>query len=189
MEKVAAGLGVVAWLVTRKRIPAPDHAWRVRADPLPAGIDTAAERDRWVATHGRLRSADTLEKVFLVGFVCLIFGEVLPGRQSTHGQLLIGIAAFVVVNSAISLWAARGARSLESMLAAFGVRVLMNVSLVLLGAWLLGLAGGRMNTANAVFLVMLLSLITLLDDRYRPVYEVRHRPRPRPERSDRIVST
>ncbi len=173
---VAVCLGAVAWSAARKRIPAPDWAWRIRADPLPAEIDTAEERDRWVATHGRLLSAGTVEKVFLVGFLCLIFGEVLPGRQSTHGQLFAGIAVFVVVNAAISLWVAHGSRSLESVLAAFGVRVLMNVSLVVLGEWLLGLVGGRLNTVNAVFLVTLLSLITLLDDRFRPVYQVRHRP-------------
>jgi hypothetical protein len=58
---------------------------------------------------------------------------------------------------------------------AFGVRVLINVGLVVLGGWLLRFGGGQVNRANALFFVLLLSLITLLDDRYRPVYQARFR--------------
>jgi hypothetical protein len=35
-----------------------------------------------------------------------------------------------------------------------------------------------LNTGNAIFFVLLLSLITLLDDRYRPVHEARFATRP-----------
>ena len=45
--------------------------------------------------------------------------------------------------------------------------------LVLLAEWLLGRVGGALNPGIALFSMLLLSLITLLDDRYRPVYQVR----------------
>ena len=35
---------------------------------------------------------------------------------------------------------------------------------------------GDLHVGNAIFFVLLLSLITLLDDRYRPVHEVRFAP-------------
>jgi hypothetical protein len=166
-------LGLVAWFVVRPRTPPADWSWRVAADPLPAEIDTAAKRDRWVAAHGRLMSAATVEKVVLIGLLCVIYGQVLPGRTSTNLQLFLAVAVFVVVNVAVSLWVARGSRSVDSALLGFGARVLLNVGLIVLADWLLRRGEGDLNEANAFFFVLLLSLIILLDDRFRPVYDVR----------------
>lgn len=178
-----AGLAVVAGAVLLiagpsivLRLPAPDWPWRVAADPLPAGMDTGAERDRWIAAHRRLLSGATLEKVVLVGLISVIYGQVLPGLSATGVELFLGIAAFVVVNAAVSIWAARRWRGIESIAAAFAARVALNVGLVLLAAWLLGRGGGDLNLGAALFFVLLLSLITLLDDRYRPVREIRFAP-------------
>jgi hypothetical protein len=179
-------LGLVWWFAVRPRQPAPDWFWHVAADPLPPDAVTVAARNRWVAAHGRLMSAGTLEKVVLVGLLWVIYAQVLPGTQATNGQLSVGTAAFVVVNAAASLWVARSARGVEPMLVAFGLRVLMNVGLVVLAGWLVTRGGGELNRANALFFVLLLSLIMLLDDRYRPVHEMRFSPaggRPRPIRS------
>jgi hypothetical protein len=49
----------------------------------------------------------------------------------------------------------------------------MNLGLVLLAGWLVARGGGQLNRANALFFVLLLSLLTLLDDSYRPIYELR----------------
>jgi hypothetical protein len=173
---VVAGLvllGLLWWFVVRPRQPARDWSWHVAADPLPAGAATVAARNRWVAERGRFMSVGTLEKVVLVGLLWWIYAQVLPGVETKGWQLFLGTAAFVVVNCAVSLWVARNARGVEAVLTAFGVRVLMNVGLVLLAGWLVARAGGELNRGGAVFFVLLLSLITLLDDRYRPVYEMR----------------
>jgi hypothetical protein len=167
-----AGVLVFQYVV-RPRLPVPDHTWRVVADPLPAEIDTEAERRRWVAAHGRLLSVGTAEKVVLVGLMFVIYAQVLPGVRASNTELFLGTAVFVVVNAAMSLWAARSGRRLESMLAAFGVRALTNTILVVVSGWLLGRGEGELNLGNAIFFVLLLSLITLLDDRFRPVYDVR----------------
>jgi len=166
-------VGLVYWFAVRPRQPAPDWSWHVAADPLPANALTVAARNRWVAAHGRLMSTGTLEKVVLIGLLWVIYSQVLPGTEATSRQLFLGTAAFVVVNAAVSLWVARSARGVEPALVAFGIRVLMNVGLVVLAAWLLDRGGGELNRANALFFVLLLSLIILLDDRYRPVYEMR----------------
>jgi hypothetical protein len=168
---LVVAVGVGWWL--RPRIPTHEHPWRLRADPLPAGIDTPAQQQQWRATHGRLLSATTVEKVLLISFVCLIYGRILPGRRSSDLALFIGVAAFVVVNAAVGLWAARRGRGTESVAAAFLARVLMNAGLVLVAQWLLHRIGGDLNLAIALFFMLLLSLITLLDDRYRPVLESR----------------
>jgi hypothetical protein len=164
---------LVLQYVIRPRLPAPDHTWRIAADPLPAEIDTEAERNRWVKATGRLLSAATAEKVVLVGLMVVIYAQVLPGLRASNLELFLGVSVFVVVNAALSLWVARGGRGLESMLAAFGARVLLNTILVIVSGWLLGRGEGELNPGNAIFFVLLLSLITLLDDRFRPVYDVR----------------
>jgi hypothetical protein len=172
---VLAVLAAVLWFVVRPRLPVRDHAPQMAADQLSEDIDEAAERDQWVARHGRLWSTGTLEKVVLMGLLWVIYAQVLPGVTASPVELFLGVAVFVVVNAAISLTIARRTRSLESALAAFGARMLLNVALVLLVGWLFG---GRLNTGNAIFFVLLLSLITLMDDRYRPVHEARFANRP-----------
>jgi hypothetical protein len=129
-----------------------------------------------VARHGRLWSTGTLEKVVLMGLLWVIYASVLPGVDASSLELFVGVAVFVVLNAAFSLAVARRARSLESALAAFGVRVVLNIGLLVLESWLLGLVGGSLDRADALFFVLLLSLITLLDDRFRPVHEARFAP-------------
>jgi hypothetical protein len=144
-------LCLVYWFGVRLRQPAPDWSWHLAADPLPADAATVAQRNRWVAVHGRLMSAGTLQKVVLVGLLWMIYSLVLP----------------------VSLWVARSARGVEPVLTAFGFRVLMNAGLVVLAGWLLARTGGSFDEGNALFFVLLLSLITMLDDRYRPIYRMR----------------
>jgi hypothetical protein len=103
----------------------------------------------------------------------VIYAQILPGLESTPGQLFLGTAAFVVVNAAAALRIARAARGIEPTLLAFTARVLMNVLLLLLAAWLLPREGGGFDRGAALFFVLLLSLLTLLDDRYRPIYQAR----------------
>jgi hypothetical protein len=170
---IAVVLGLAAWLVIRRRLPPPDWPWRIAADPLPAEIDTAAERDHWVAAHTRVLSAATAEKVVLVGLISVIYGEILPERRTSNLQLFLGVAVFVVVNAAISLLIARRFRTLQSILGAFVVRVVFNVGLVLLAGWLLDRGSGDINPGITLFFVLLVSLLTLFDDRYRPVAQVR----------------
>jgi hypothetical protein len=166
---VGLAAALVAVHVLRPRLPAPDWSLRLAADPLPAQINTAAKRDAWVATHARLLSTATLEKVVLVGLVCVIYGMVLPDVRSSSTQLFLGVAVFVVINAALSLAVSRRSWGVDSAVLAFGVRVVTNVLLVLLAGWLLGRGQGSLSVGDTLFFVGLLSLITLLDDRYRPV--------------------
>jgi hypothetical protein len=173
---VAVVLVVVALVVAhylRPRLPAPDWGLRLAADPLPAEVDTAAKRDAWVAAHWRVRSLATLEKVMLVGLVCVIYGEVLPDVRSSGTALFLGVGVFVVVNAALSLAVSRRSRSVDSALLGFGARVVVNTVLVLLAGWVLRRGDGSLDVRDALFFVCLLSLITLLYDRYRPAADVR----------------
>jgi hypothetical protein len=173
---IAAALLVLAavfWFAVRPRLWPPDRRWRLAADRLPEPIDTAAERDAWRARHGRVLSLVTVEKIFLVGLISVVYAQVLPGLRATTLQVFLALAVLVVLNTAFSLWAARGGRGVQSAFLAFLVRLAFNIGLVVFGGWLLGRGEGDLDRVDTVFFVLLLSLITSLHDRYRPVYEQR----------------
>lgn len=164
---------LIYWFAVRPRQRPPDWSWHVVADPLPEQAATVAARNRWVAAHGRLASNRTMESVVLVGLIWVIYSQVLPGTEAGSVQMFVGTAAFVVANAAVSLWVARSARGVERALPAFAMRVLMNVAMVWAAGWLVARGGGELSEPHALFFVLLLSLITLLESRFRPVYEIR----------------
>jgi hypothetical protein len=163
---VLVGLAVL-WFVVRPRLPEPSWAWRVAADPLPEEMDTAAERDAWTAANVRIWSWSTLEKVVLIGLLSTIYARILPGLEVSDLRMFVGIAAYVVVNAALSIAVARRAQSREGLLAAFGVRVALNVGLVLIARLLLG--STALSETDTLFFVLLLSLLVTLHDRFSPV--------------------
>jgi hypothetical protein len=174
---VVVTICAVYWFAVRPRQPDPDWSWHLAADPLPGEAATVTARDRWTAAHGRLMSTGTLEKVTLVGLLWVCFSQVLPGVRATPAQLFLGTTVFVVANCAIALVLARAGRTAGTAPVAFGLRVLMNIGLVAAASWLLDRGDGSLQPAHALFFVVLLSLITVLDDRYRPVHEIRFAPR------------
>jgi hypothetical protein len=114
-----------------------------------------------------------MEKVVLVGLLSIIFGQTLPGMRASNVELLVGISVLVVVNTAVVLaWQRRG-RSTESLLVAFGLRIALNVALVLVGRVVLG--ARDIDESAALFFVLLLSLLTTLHDAWQPVHAARAR--------------
>jgi hypothetical protein len=166
-------LVVVVWFVVLPRLDPADREPVLTSDALPEAIDDRAERAAWVAAHGRLLSVVTVEKVMLVGLISVIFAQMLPGLRSTDIQLFTGLGTFVVINTALTLAAARAGRTTETLLAAFGARLAINVALVLVAEIILATRPGDINRGAAVFFVVMLSLITAMFDRFRPVHEVR----------------
>ena len=75
--------------------------------------------------------------------------------------MFIGVAAFVVVNSAVSIVVARRAGSREGLAAALGARVLVNVSLVLLARLVLG--SSALDLSATVFVLLISLLVTYHD--------------------------
>jgi hypothetical protein len=159
------------WWLVRPRLSPPDWRLRVAADPLPAHVATWQQRGAWLAVHGRVLSTATLEKVVLVGLISVIFAEVLPDLDATVTGVFAGLAVLVLANAAVTLALARGGRGTNRALVAFGLRVVLNLAVVLVARALLGARG--IDLGAAVFFVAMLSLLTLLDDWYRPVQAAR----------------
>ena len=82
-----------------------------------------------------------------------------------------GLAVLVLANAAVILALARGGRGTNRALVAFGLRVVLNLAVVVVARALLGARG--IDLGAALFFVAMLSLLTLLDDWYRPVQAAR----------------
>jgi hypothetical protein len=168
-----AVLALIAWRVLPPRLGPPAWSLRVASDPVPEAIDEGRERAAWIAAHGRVWSTATLEKIVLVGLISVVYGQVLPDLKSSPLQLFAGLAVFVVVNAALVILVARTGRTVEAIAAAFVLRLVVNIGLVLFGDWLLFRTGGDANVTASVFFAALLTLLTTMHDRYLPVHQVR----------------
>jgi hypothetical protein len=152
------------------RLPRPDHAWRIPADPIPEVIDDPRERDAWIARHRRLLDWGLLEKIVLVGFVCVIFAQILPEVDATNVEILVGTAVLITIDSFLGLWTARRSRGVASIVQAFLWLALANGAVVFVGELL---EGDEIHLGNTLFFVLLLTLIVTLYDRYEPFHGVR----------------
>ena len=99
-----------------------------------------------------------------------------PGLEVSDLRMFVGIAVFVVVNAAISIAFARRAGTREGLAGDFGVRVVVNLGLVLLARLLLG--AGALDVSATLFFVLLLSLLVTMHDRFAPVARGAGRARP-----------
>jgi hypothetical protein len=167
---VLVGLAIL-WFLVRPRLLPADWSWRVAADPLPQEMATAAERDAWTAAHVRIWSWSTLEKVVLVGLLSTIYARILPGLEVSGLTMFFGVATYVVINTAISIAFAKRAGTREGLAGDFGVRVVVNLGLVLLARLLLG--ANALDLSATLFFVLLVSLLVTMHDRYAPVAAVR----------------
>jgi hypothetical protein len=178
------GLLVGFQLLVRPRLRPPDWSWKFRPEPLPEAIDEPEEQAAWRMRFDAILSTGTLEKVMLVGLVSVIFAQMLPDFTGSSTDVFIGVAAVVVINSGITLAMARRRWTIRSTALAFAAKLVMNVGLVLIADPLLGRHNARLDGYDTLFFLTLISLITTLHDRWRPVHEVREvlaRGEPAPE--------
>ena len=173
------GLLAVLLLVVRPRLPQRDWAWKLEADPLPTAIDEAHERAAFQAAHRKVFDSTAVEKIFLIGLISVIFGNVLPGVNASSFEIFVGIAVYAVINSAIGLWSARRGQSWESATVSFAIVFATNIVLVFVADLLLGRGRGDLALVDTLFFVFLFSILTMLYDRYHPVSDYRRLTRAR----------
>jgi hypothetical protein len=184
LTALLAGLAVRFLLIPR--LPAPRHALTLAADPLPEDIDEPQEKRAVFARTCKPWHPVTLEKISLIGLVSVTFGQILPGFSASPFRLTISVAVVVSINSAISYWLARHDLGFGHAFKQFGLLLTINASLAALGFIALTQREDPANIANTLFLMLLLTLLVTLYDRFRPVYSARFekaallRPHPTP---------
>ena len=157
---------VIVWVVRAALHAAPPADWPVRFD-----VDAHPASTRLGATPvvGKVFSWDLLEKVVLISLIMIIFAQVLPATDPAPLSVTFAVTFVVVVNAMLSQWLASRGHSWSSTIIQFLVQLVINVGVTLVYIWLLRTAEEPANEAAAVFFIVLLTLIVILFDRYRPI--------------------
>ena len=161
-----AALVVVVALVARwglRTAPPPD--WPVSVDVDRHPESTRVDAPRAVV---RLLEWDLVEKVVLVALVAVIFSEVVPGTELSPLDVVFTVALIVVANAAVSQWLTRRGHSWSTTVREFLAMSVVNGVLVVIYLTLFR-REQSVNEAAALFMLLLLTLLTTLYDRYRPL--------------------
>ena len=166
------GLAVLArWLFT-KRLPPADRPLTFDADQGQEPVDLARVDAVRRRLAGRLVDRELVEKTALIALVAIIFGRMLPGTDPTPLETAIGIAIFIVANTAITEALVRQGASWTSAVRQFSVMLVINLLIIAVGqAILTSLTAQRLE--HALVFAFLLTLIVTLYDRYRPIHVAR----------------
>ena len=159
------------WLLT-ERLPPADRPLTFDADKGQEPVEPArveAERRRLAE---RLFDRELVEKTALIALVAIIFGRMLPGTDATPVQTAIGIAIFIIANTAITEALVRQGASWQSAIRQFAVMLAINLAIVAVGQFILtSLTEQRLE--HALVFAGLLSVIITFYDRYRPIHVAR----------------
>jgi hypothetical protein len=155
-------LAGAAWWIAR-RLPTPDWPFTVDVD---RHLGPVGDHPR---PPERFCSIVLGEKVALAALVAVVFARVLPDLRSGPVAIAAGVAVLVVSNAAISQWLRRHGRTWRTMLQQFAAMLAIDASI----AYLDVVIGPRAFSQRGIpatatlFLVLLLSLMITLFDRYR----------------------
>jgi hypothetical protein len=166
-------LAVLArWAMTRSLPPAD---WRFSFAADARGRDVTEAEATAVLRSGarRLFDAELFEKFALVTLMTVIFAEILPSLRATVTQTAIGVGLIVLANTVVSEWFVRRGMTWQSVIVEFGAMALTNAAAAVIFVVLLPITGVRLDVPATLFVLLLLTLLVTLYDRFRPYYEVR----------------
>ena len=174
---IVIGLILVAvWWFLKQCLPPADRTWAFSADAHLPAFSTEQVRSAVALEARHIVDTALVEKIILVTLVSLCFAQVLPGVQATDLQLVIGVAFVVILNTVLSHWLARRGFGGAFTMLQFIVLASVNSIVMLAYTVLRTMYGDPVGIANALFFVLLFSLLITLFDRYRQVYLVRFSP-------------
>ncbi len=158
---VIVGLAVAGWLL-RKRLPTTDWSFGLDMNRT----DAIVRRVEPVPTSMR---AAVIEKIALIALVSGIFANVL--EVETTGLKIVGATLLVVlVNAGLSVWLARRGNEWSSLALESVVLAILNTMLLIAYASLV--SDGEIDRWLALFFGLLLTVLIVLYDQYRPATAV-----------------
>ena len=177
LAAAVALMTTAVWWVLSVRVPAPDRRLSVTGPrEVPRSWTHLSRRDERLASKVFNRSL--VEKVVLVSLVCTIFGQVLPDVRSETAELVLGVTAVITANTFVSEGLAHRGVGWATASHQFGAMAGVNVGTSFLFWLLLPIgADGFIPIGNTLFFLLLLTLLIVLYDRFRPYQTARARER------------
>lgn len=171
---IAAGLILaVIWRLLRQKLPPADRTVSFSVDAHQPAFSSDQVRQAVAFEALQIFDSALIEKIFLVTLVSLIFAQVLPGVQATDLELILLVACVVIINTTLSHLLARRGFGVAFSSQQFIVLALANSAALFVYSILRTLIGDRVIFANAIFFVILFSLLITLFDHFRQVHLMR----------------
>ena len=160
-------------LVLHRTLPKPAWPLTFNVDahlpklPLRGGL-------RMIPIRSRKFVAAIIEKTLLITLVSAIFAKILPGTVASDTQILLGTLVIVALNAVVSQFFARRGMGWATATRQFFAMVIVNL-VVVLTLELLSSGGIKADVSPgpAIFLLVLLTFIVTLVDRYKAARETR----------------
>jgi hypothetical protein len=164
---------VAAWWFIGRRLPPADRAPALSADAHQPSFAAEQVRRAVASEASRIVDAALAEKLVLITLVSACFFQVLPGMGTSGLQFTIGVLFLITVNTVLSHGLARRGFGWVFSLGQFVVLAAVNAGLILAYFLLRFRFDEPVSLANALFFVLLLTLLVTLYDHYRQVYLMR----------------
>ena len=155
----AAALALVIGIwVNRRKIPKPDWPFTVAVDKHLPPIEVTVPRTK-------VFDEVLVEKVVFMALVAVIFAQIIPDVRSNNLGIAIGVAVLVLLNTLVSEWLYRRGHSWQNSFTAFVAMFAINVGIVFADSLLSSRRDAP--SRSTLFVVLMLSLLIALYDRYR----------------------
>jgi hypothetical protein len=163
------------WWVLSIRVPPPDRRLSVTgARDVPRSGAHGSRRDERLVS--KVFNRWLAEKVVLVSLVCIIFGQVLPDVRSETAELVAGVAAVITANTIVSEWLSHRGVGWATASHQFVAMAAVNAAAAFIFSILLPIgADGFIPVGNTLVFLLLLTLLIVLYDRFRPYQAARAR--------------
>ena len=153
----ALALAIGLW-VNRRKIPKPDWPFTVAVDKHLEPIEVTVPRTT-------VFDAVLVEKVVFMALVAVIFAQIIPDVRSGNLGIAVGVAVLVLLNTIVSEWLYRRGHSWQNSFTAFLAMLAINVGIVFADSLLSSRRDAP--SRSTLFVVLMLSLLIALYDRYR----------------------
>lgn len=171
---IVTGLVLTAfrWFL-KQRLPPADRALAFTAYAHQPAFTVEQVQGDVINQVKLLVNTALLEKIILVTLVSIIFAQVLPGVRATDLQLAVGVVIIVILNTVLSQFFAQRGFGVKYAIQQFIVLASANSFVMLTYTILRTVYEFPVRFTNAVFFVLLFSLLITLFDQYRQVYLMR----------------
>ena len=168
---LVVALLILVWFAVVKRCPPADHRFSlVVPDPFAHATYRSLQRE---IRNRKLLDLALMEKVILVGLVCGIFSQILPGLEASPGQLTVGVAFLVAANTAISEWLGRRGFGWENLVREFLAVGAINCGIFFAYRLIFHGDATIIPAAATIFYFFLVTVLVTLFDRYQPYLVIR----------------
>jgi hypothetical protein len=166
---IAAVIAVLIYKVI-KMLSKPDY--KLQVSPVLKEKIALAKPSNSFLTDLRQGQNHFIEKIIFSGLLVFIFTNIFPGLDTTFVRVLIGVAVIVILNALVSHMLIKSTRFKIDIFNSFLAMFVINVFSLIFYITVIASIDG-INLIEVLFFAYIITLITVLHDRFKPYYLAR----------------